>query len=313
MTYFKPKLPKSPLTYFLFCVFGIGSWIALNGVWSEITVLTLTLPECYKLAAILVVAIQVANVGPLAYTITKYLFQRFGLTSKQIHLERVTVSLIVTIGVAACVLLAIFWDGTASLHGEVHSVSMVVLTFFLALVDCTSSVVFIPFMKHFPEEYISALYIGEGLSGVLPSAVALSQGFVNNSIGCQGYYPGYRALGIHFSPHVFFIFLAIMMLICGLAFVAINVLPPVRKHMLHYKYRRFRIKGNSRTTTPAPSETNLLPNERRVLFGSDDNEEEEEEEVRYTCTCAVLMRIFCFGSGVNYIGLQFTWNTKITY
>ena len=273
---FKPKLPKSPLTYVLFCVFGIGSWIAVNGVWSEISILTLTLPECYKLAAILVVAIQIANVGPLLYTIAKYIFQRCGWDSKQIHLERVAVTLIVAIGVAACVLLAVFWDRTAVLRGSVQSVALIVLTFFLALVDCTSSVVFIPFMKHFPEEYISALYIGEGLSGVLPSAVALSQGFVNNSLTCEGSYPGHNALGIHFSPNIFFIFLAVMMLICGLAFLAINVLPSVRKHMVPYKYRQFQIKGNSRANTPAPSDANLLPNERGMLFGNDDEDDEEE-------------------------------------
>ena len=144
---FKTKLPKSPLTYFLFCVFGIGSWIAVNGIWAEISVLTLTLPECSKLAAILVVTIQIANVGPLLYTLIKYLFQRCGWVSKQIHLERVTVALIVTIGVVACVLLAVFWDSTASLGNAVHSVAIITLTFFLALTDCTSSVVFIPFMN----------------------------------------------------------------------------------------------------------------------------------------------------------------------
>ena len=273
---FKSKLPKSPLTYVLFCVFGIGSWIAVNGVWSEISILTLTLPECYKLAAILVVAIQIANVGPLLYTIAKYIFQRCGWDSKQILLERIAVTLIVVIGVAACVLLAIFWDRTAVLRGSVQSVALIVLTFFLALVDCTSSVVFIPFMKHFPEEYISALYIGEGLSGVLPSAVALSQGFVNNSLTCEGFYPGHTALGIHFSPNIFFIFLAVMMLLCGLAFLAINCLPSVRKHMVPYKYRQFQIKGNSRANTPAPSDASLLPNERRMLFGNDDEDDEEE-------------------------------------
>lgn len=277
LTRFKQKLPKSPLTYLLFCVFGIGSWIAVNGVWSEISILTLTLPECYKLAAILVVAIQIANVGPLLYTIAKYIFQRCGWDSKQIHLERVAVTLIVTIGVTACVLLAIFWDRTAVLRGSVQSVALIVLTFFLALVDCTSSVVFIPFMKHFPEEYISALYIGEGLSGVLPSAVALSQGFVNNSLTCEGSYPGHTALGIHFSPNIFFIFLAIMMLLCGFAFVGINVLPSVRKHMVTYKYRQFKIKGNSRANTPAASDANILPNERRMLFGN--NYEDDEEEI----------------------------------
>ena len=224
----RTELPKSPLTYLLFCVFGIGSWVAINGVWSEISILVLILPECEKLPAVLVVVIQLANIGPLTYVAVKYIFRK----RKQHHLEIVTVFILVAVGIIACVLLALFWSKTANIFGSPHSVALIVLTFVLALVDCTSSVVFIPFMKHFPVVYMSGLYIGEGLSGVLPSVVALIQGSVNNSIGCTKSYTGYEALGIRFSPSVFFVFLAIMLLLCGLAFLAINVLPMVRKHMI---------------------------------------------------------------------------------
>lgn len=224
----RTELPKSPLTYLLFCVFGIGSWVAINGVWSESPTLVHIVPECEKLPAVLVVVIQLANIGPLTYVAVKYIFRR----RKQLHLEIVTVFILVAVGIIACVLLALFWSKTANIFGSSHSVALIVLTFVLALVDCTSSVVFIPFMKHFPAVYISGLYIGEGLSGVLPSVVALIQGPVNSSIGCTKNYTGYETLGIRFSPSVFFVFLAIMLVLCGLAFLAINVLPMVRKHMI---------------------------------------------------------------------------------
>lgn len=218
------------LTYLLFCAFGIGSWVAINGIWAEISVLVLTLPECYKLASILVVVIQVANVGPLSYALLRYVFQR--LSFKQIHLERVTVYVLVVVGTISCVFLSLFWSHTATILGSVHSVALIVLTLSVAVVDCTSSVVFLPFMTHFPSEYISALYVGEGLSGVLPSVFALTQGFVNDSLHCVASYPGRFVLGINFSPNVFFIFLAAMMLICGAAFTLINALPSVRKQQV---------------------------------------------------------------------------------
>ena len=222
------KLPKSPLTFFLICVFGMGSWVAVDGVWSEISILVLSLPECEKLPAMLVVIIQLANICIPIYVAVKYIFRR----RKQLHFEIATVFILVAVGIIACILLALFWSKTANIFGSPHSVALIVLTFVLALVDCTSTVVFIPFMKHFPAVYMSGLYIGEGLSGVLPSVVALIQGSVNNSIGCTKSYTGYEALGIRFSPSVFFVFLAIMLLLCGLAFLAINVLPMVRKHMI---------------------------------------------------------------------------------
>lgn len=228
------KLPKSIVTYFLVCVFGIGSWVAVNGLWAEISVLSVTLPECSQLPAVLVVVIQVANVGAIGYTLTKLLFQQCGYSSKLYHLEVTTVFILVVVGLTSCVCLALFWDRTAIVGSQEHSVSLFVIMFFLALVDCTSSVVFLPFLKHFPSEYISALYIGEGLSGVLPSAVALSQGFVNNSItSCIGFYPGHTNLGLNFSPNVYFAFLGVMTLLCGIAFLMINVLPTVRKQMNH--------------------------------------------------------------------------------
>ena len=189
-----------------------------------------TLPECYDLPAILAVTVQVANIGPLSYVVTKYCLQRFSV--KVITIETVAVFVLVVVGLVTCVLLSFLWDMTAVVAGEVHSAALVVLAFGLSLVDCTSTLVFIPFMKHFPAQYISALYIGEGMSGVLPSIVALSQGFVNESLVCVGDYTGIEALGINFSPNIYFAFLSSLTLLCGLAFLGIVSLPTVRKQLL---------------------------------------------------------------------------------
>jgi riboflavin transporter 2 len=47
------------------------------------------------------------------------------------------------------VLLASFWDVTSEVLGSNHSTALFVLVFFLSLVDCTSSVLFLPFMAVF--------------------------------------------------------------------------------------------------------------------------------------------------------------------
>lgn len=230
LTRLRAKLPPSLLVYVLFCAFGMGSWVAINGIWGEISILVQTLPECDRLPSILVVIIQLANVGPLLYTATKAVFAH--RRWNQYHLEVVTVAILVLVGTSACILLALFWSRTAHIFGGPHAVSLITLTFLLATVDCTSSVVFFPFMRHFHKDYISALYIGAGLSGVLPSAVALAQGFVKYGEGCPGTYPGYAALGINFSPAVYFVLLTLLTLVCGAAFVLINVLPVVHKQMV---------------------------------------------------------------------------------
>ena len=221
--------PASILTYLLFCVFGVGSWVAVNGVFGELSVLVVSLPECYHLPAILTVVVQIANIGPVTYIVLKLLLQHFSV--RAISIETVAVYALVIIGLASCILLSFFWERTAVV-GDEHSVALIVLVFFLALVDCTSTLVFIPFMKHFPAKYISALYIGEGMSGVLPSVAALSQGFVNDDVECVGSYAGIRDLGIHFSPNAYFAFLASLTVACGLAFTAIVALPFVRKQKI---------------------------------------------------------------------------------
>ncbi|XP_036041259.1 solute carrier family 52, riboflavin transporter, member 3 [Onychomys torridus] len=157
------------LTHLLVCVFGMGSWVAINGLWVELPLLVTELPEAWYLPSYLTVVIQLANIGPLLVT----LLHRFqpGCLS-----EVPVIFLILCIGTAACILLAFLWNTTSWIQGGRHSVAFIVLTFFLALVDCTSSVTFLPFMSQLPTYYLTTFFIGEGLSGLLPALVALAQG-----------------------------------------------------------------------------------------------------------------------------------------
>lgn len=277
MDILKSKIPKSILTYGLVCTFGIGSWIAVNGIWAEMPILVNSTPECYKLPAVLVVTIQLANVGLLLYVGIRYCLHRCKVQAK-IHLEVGTILILIVTGILSCVFLALFWNRTLFLFDELHSVSLFILTFFLSLVDCTSSIVFVPFMKNFPPEYLSALYIGEGLSGLLPSLFAFSQGSVNNSISCSSNYTGHEALGIRFSPSVYFIFLGGMMLLCGGAFVAIITIPTVRKHMVNGTWKESQAHVQTRTchkdTLYSPRNVNQSGSE-----SEDDSQIDENKEI----------------------------------
>ncbi|XP_041526676.1 solute carrier family 52, riboflavin transporter, member 3 isoform X2 [Microtus oregoni] len=157
------------LTHLLVCVFGMGSWVAINGLWVELPLLVTELPEGWDLPSYLTVVIQLANIGPLLVTLL-HRFQPGRLS------EVPVIFLILCVGTAACILLAFLWNVTSWIQGGQHSVAFIVLTFFLALVDCTSSVTFLPFMSQLPTYYLTTFFIGEGLSGLLPALVALAQG-----------------------------------------------------------------------------------------------------------------------------------------
>uniref|UniRef100_A0A3P8U344 Riboflavin transporter n=1 Tax=Amphiprion percula TaxID=161767 RepID=A0A3P8U344_AMPPE len=217
------------LIHMLACAFGLGSWVAVNGLWVELPLIVNTLPEGWELPSYLTVIIQLANLGPLLVTLMHKLCPgRFK--------ERVVIYSILSIGVLSCILLAFFWDRTTIVAGASHSTAFFIITFFLSLVDCTSSVTFLPFMMQLPAKYITTYFIGEGLSGFIPGVVALAQGVgmakCVNSSQTAGNHTGDNMWSQHteylppnFSTEVFFFFLAAMMCISLAAFVALNKLP----------------------------------------------------------------------------------------
>ncbi|XP_036275081.1 solute carrier family 52, riboflavin transporter, member 3 [Pipistrellus kuhlii] len=157
------------LTHLLVCTFGMGSWVAINGIWVELPLLVAELPEGWNLPSYLTVTIQLANIGPLLFTLLHHF--RPG------HVSEVPVIFAVLgVGTVACALFAFLWNVTSWVQGGRHSITFMVLTFFLALVDCTSSVTFLPFMSQLSSHYLTTYFVGEGLSGLLPALVALAQG-----------------------------------------------------------------------------------------------------------------------------------------
>ncbi|XP_009702859.1 PREDICTED: solute carrier family 52, riboflavin transporter, member 3, partial [Cariama cristata] len=224
------------LTHLLACVFGTGSWVAINGLWVELPLLVSVLPEQWDLPSYITIIIQMANVGPLFIT----LMHRFrpGLLK-----EVAVIYVIVSVGVMACLLLAFLWNYTSPIAGRPHSTAFLLLTFFLALVDCTSSVTFLPFMMQLQPQYLTTFFIGEGLSGLIPALIALGQGsgvsscanvtrVVNVTIGNETvestvFQLETRYLPANFSTLLFFLLMTVMMLACLLAFFFLTRQPKV--------------------------------------------------------------------------------------
>lgn len=53
---------------------------------------------------------------------------------------------------------------------------MFAMFFGLSLVDCTSSLTFLPFMGNFHPSYTTSYFVGMGVSALVPSVLALIQG-----------------------------------------------------------------------------------------------------------------------------------------
>ena len=120
-----------------------------------------------------VTLLQVANIGPITYGLLRHCLA----TPPPQHASIVAV---LGVGVAASLGLVLAWDLTSIIAGQQRSTGLFVSVFLLSLVDCTSSVLFLPYMASFKQTYLNSYLIGEGMSGFVPAIAALAQGVSGN-------------------------------------------------------------------------------------------------------------------------------------
>ncbi|VIO99348.1 Protein C20orf54 homolog, putative [Brugia malayi] len=166
-------------TYICIVLFGSTSWLSTNSVWLELPLLTEKLPEGWSLPSYLTVVVQIASIGPLIYSIIR-------------KLSKVSIpipAMILTLLIFCClctVLMALFWSQTIFLFGQERSVVLMILLFGMALVNATSNVLFMPYMATFHDSYLTAYFVGMGLSALFPSIVSILQGSGNNCVVVNG-------------------------------------------------------------------------------------------------------------------------------
>ena len=292
----------SLITYVLVVIFGTGSWIAINGLWVELPIIVQETPESWSLPSYLTVIIQLANIAPLTFALGNIFFPRVVREVPVIYIS-------VLVGIASCVLLSFFWKETSYIAGAERSTALLVLCFFLSMVDCTSSVSFIPYMASFREVYMSPYFAGEGLSGLLPSLVALGQGvgggvhnpcpsptqaLVNTTNATSGNNTesGSWGPGPKFSAEAFFWFLSAMMMACGLAFLALNNLPVAKRQQV--------VKSSQRSyQVSQPSESGLELSSREEIADEKKELEVTAEEDLSICKVVLLLKIIAIAGGLS--------------
>ncbi|XP_055860156.1 riboflavin transporter 2-like isoform X1 [Biomphalaria glabrata] len=222
------------LVHILICIFAIASWADLNGMWAELPLLVMKVKEGWNLPSYIIIISQVANIGPLIFVVVSFLQPQL-----KPRLEKITSFVIILISMVASFLTAFFWEQSSYIGGVEHSVALLTLNFFLALGDCTSSVSFYAFMSHMKPEYMASLFIGEGLSGMLPALIALGQGAgqincINSSSQVNETLPDgtsfiktvYNVFPQYvepsFSVRVFFIILSGIIALSAVAFLLLN-------------------------------------------------------------------------------------------
>ncbi|XP_012221374.1 solute carrier family 52, riboflavin transporter, member 3-A-like [Linepithema humile] len=214
------------LVDFLALMFGLGAWIGVNGIYVQLPLIVHTAPEKWSLPAHMVILVQFANLGPILYTLyIKYTAWAY---------DRYIIYALMAAGACSCIALSQLHDYTSYVFGKNHSTALLSLMFVTALVGCTSSVLFIPYMRYYREIYLVSYLVGEGLSGFVPSIVALIQG-VGNPECVNVTKPDSSNLEFavvqsdpRFSSEIFFAFIGILLCLSFLSFLGLNILPIAR-------------------------------------------------------------------------------------
>lgn len=219
----------------LVLLFGSSSWLLINSTYLQLPLLVEKAPEQWSLASFIVIAIQLGNISPLFYNIIQHLHP---------FRDSIFITFLLLIGIISSLLFGFYYDTTTFFLGEDRSMAMLLIVFTFALVGCTSSVLFMPYMGRFQEIYLITYLVGEGLSGLLPSLLTLGQGVGGNTVcvannntesGFEYFTPPPR-----FSIQTFFGIIASIFIVCTIAFLLIDHLPTFRK-----QYSNVDIKGGN--------------------------------------------------------------------
>ena len=147
----------------------MGTWLNLNGIWIELPLLIPRLSEGWDLSPQLGMASNLANVGPLIIAFIRHLI---GQSSAY---EVPSICVIFAVGIIGPLILSFTWFKQVSFYGKNRSIPLLVCGFFLALVNCTSSVTYLPFVNRFDSKWLNIYFAGESLSSLLPALLGLLQ------------------------------------------------------------------------------------------------------------------------------------------
>lgn len=233
-------------------MFGVGSWLLVNSLYTQVPLLVQTAPEGWNLPSHLSIIIQTGNLGPLLYSGWRKKYRN--------RYDRPLIIFILVLGIISVFLMAIFYDVLSIIFGQPHSIVLYTLTFAMALVGCTSSVLFIPSLSNYLDIYLVTYMVGEGISGFVPSLIAIIQGVGTTTchtiVQQNGQTITQKSItNAYFSSTLFFVIIGIIMCISTLSYLCLEYLPTCKKEKIKRKSEDDKVNDN---VTEANQHLNVL-------------------------------------------------------
>ncbi|CAF3523592.1 unnamed protein product [Rotaria sp. Silwood1] len=207
------------ITYILLTLLFLSSWTDINGIFAELPQIVLTQPESWKLGANLALITNLGNIAPFILVLIKCCYRKHTLNPVPINY------VVILIGMLSCLLLIFFWSNTTIIINEKRSTALLILAFFLSLLDCTSSISFADYIHRFRKEFTNTLFLGESLTSIIPSLLAIAQG--NGQIRCIEIINGTNTTEAvyetaRFSVSIYFLCLFILLTISLISFILLQ-------------------------------------------------------------------------------------------
>ena len=202
------------ITYFLFVILALSTWLDLNGVWVELPLIVHRAPEGWALPSYLSLAVAISNLAPILIMLLKVIL-------KDRLDERIFIYIEILVGITACGLMAQYWDTTSWFAGARRSVLFILCIFLLGTLDTTSTITYSDYMKRYNAKLLNALFLGESLTSLIPSILASIQGVGGEAVcALNSTQPEYSSP--RFSVQTYFWLFAAIIICSLVAFLALE-------------------------------------------------------------------------------------------
>ncbi|KAK2180997.1 hypothetical protein NP493_418g02043 [Ridgeia piscesae] len=150
-------------------IVGLGSSFVTNALWVLLPLLTQRTPEGAALPVYLLLVFECSHVVLVAYLVVRR-------CSRSVISDVPFVYSSYVLSLAALVLLGVFWQHSVDIATRPHSFLLLMCALLGAVVACVSTVTYAGFAARLRTRYMSAIVLGDVLSGVVPHLLSVAQG-----------------------------------------------------------------------------------------------------------------------------------------
>ncbi|CEF68624.1 Solute carrier family 52, riboflavin transporter, member 3 [Strongyloides ratti] len=161
------------ISYICVIIFGLGTWLSINSLYTQLPLLVDIVPESWNFATYLVTVLQ-------GICLLSIVYAYFASKSSKLKQGNIPATIILIFLNAGALLMAAFvYPNTVIIGGEEHSVYLLIAIALMSIPCTLSDVIYLPFISRFRNNnLVVAFFLGMGLSALVPSVTTFVQGTI---------------------------------------------------------------------------------------------------------------------------------------